>query len=69
MSRKTVFKNVYVIVLIWVLSLTPEFGFNLSDEKTLITYIFVAPCAAAIGTIIVGIPVVFLGQVIGLVEE
>ena len=69
MSKKTVFKCVYVVILVWVLSLTPEFGFNLSDEKTLITYIFVAPFAAALGTIIVGIPVVFLGQVIGLVEE
>ena len=69
MSKKTVFKFVYVVILVWVLSLTPEFGFNLSDEKTLITYIFVTLFAAALGTIIVGIPVVFLGQVIGLVEE
>lgn len=60
---------IFVLVAVGVLSLTNEYGFNLSDGEVLATYITTVLFIALIGVIAVGVPLLLIGRILGIIEE
>ena len=69
MSKWKFLNCIFVLVAVGVLSLTNEYGFNLSDGEVLGTYVTTVLFIALIGMIVVGVPLLLIGRILGIVEE
>ena len=69
MNKWQFLNTIFVLVAVGVLSLTNEYGLNLSDGEVLATYIATVFFIALVGMIVGGVPLLLIARILGIIEE